>query len=60
MVDQISKAGPPLKALIYITCPKCNSPKAVVAAAHFGEFMCLCPKCEHVWDCPGDVLTART
>jgi ribosomal protein S27E len=43
--------GHPVSRLINVTCPNCRSPQAVVAAANFGEFLCFCPACEHVWDC---------
>ena len=46
----------PVSRLIQSTCPKCRSPKAVVAAAHYGEFLCFCPACEHVWDCDAALI----
>lgn len=53
---------PPIHAIrsadciIHVECPNCQSPKGVVAAAHYTEFLCFCPACEHIWDCPGSVL----
>ena len=35
----------------HVECPACGNPKAVVAATHYAEMMCFCPKCEHVWHC---------
>ena len=44
------------RQIVRVECPKCHSPKAVVVGTHYGEMMCFCPACEHVWDCP-DALT---
>jgi hypothetical protein len=42
--------------VIHVTCPECDSPKAVVAHTHFREIACFCPACEHVWHCDASVL----
>jgi hypothetical protein len=31
-----------------VECPKCHSPKAVLAYEH--PWCYLCPQCDHVWD----------
>ena len=41
---------------VRLKCPECESHQALVVATHYGEMMCFCPTCEHVWDCP-DALT---
>jgi hypothetical protein len=43
--------------ILHVQCPRCHSPKAVVAATHYDEMMCFCPACEHVWDCPAAPAT---
>ena len=37
--------------LSFSTAVAAQDAKAVVAAAHYGAFLCFCPVCEHVWDC---------
>lgn len=51
MATHRPRSNSPTSRLIQTTCPKCQSDRAVVAAAHYGEFLCFCPACEHVWDC---------
>ena len=41
-------------AMRHVVCPKCNSPKAVLAASHYTQVMCFCPLCEHAWEAPAD------
>jgi len=50
---------PKNRRLVHLNCTKCESPKAVVAATHYGELMCFCPACEHVWDCDDTILASR-
>ena len=45
------------RQIVRVECVQCHSPKAVVVATHFGEMMCFCPVCEHVWDCPENLIT---
>ena len=35
----------------HVVCPACDCPTAVVAAFRYGQQMCFCPACEHVWEC---------
>jgi hypothetical protein len=45
------------RQIVRVECPKCHSPKAVVVGTHYGEMMCFCPACEHVWDRPDALST---
>ena len=48
-------AGQPL--IRHVLCPECGCEKGVVAATHFGQMMCFCPTCDHVWDCATPTAT---
>jgi hypothetical protein len=57
MDEEMSGFPPALpNRIVHITCPQCDSPKAVVAHTHFREVACFCPACEHVWDCDVSVV----
>jgi hypothetical protein len=47
--------SPSREMIVHVACPECGSDKAVVAATHYGQQMCFCPACEHVWDCEAPV-----
>ena len=49
----------PPDIVVHVTCPACKSPKALIAATHFGLQMCFCPTCEHAWDCKRTVTDGR-
>jgi len=34
----------------HVTCPKCQSPNAVIAYTRNNEHMCFCSGCEYAWD----------
>ena len=39
-----------LPPLVSVTCPKCQSPEAVVAFTLGREHKCFCSKCSYEWD----------
>ena len=39
-----------LPPLVNVTCPKCQSPEAVVAFTRGSEHKCFCSKCSYGWD----------
>ena len=34
---------------IYITCPRCDSPHALVTLERTETQSCFCPGCQHLW-----------
>ena len=45
-----------LPPLVNVTCPKCQSPEAVVAFTRGSEHKCFCSKCSYGWDAVVEAL----
>jgi hypothetical protein len=38
-----------MRPRIYVTCPKCQAPYALVTLERASSQSCFCPACRHLW-----------
>ena len=40
---------PKMPSRLYVTCPRCHSPHALVTLERTVSQSCFCPGCQHLW-----------